>query len=413
MSPVHAKNPHSVIAKSSATKSASVDIPSRYGNKQALSTGATRAGNNLHPTLLTPPNSISPTLPPQNPSGNLRRTHGSVDSDVDLQEAVDHAKCQDQPSISHPLSRAALSDFESAAVITPTMLARHPLPDILLANGPMAIRHVLSYLAQSVPGFSRIPPAKARRLVVAAFESRTGGGHDGEVEFEKVGWGKWEAKVRGRPSHRIRGMPAGSLHDGHLSPPASTPGALSVSSVGVQAQGRRPSLCSPSSYADETTKVNYDNSMQNQMNMAEYEADKMSLDGDVESYPSSAPLEESIHEDDSGDVTDEEDWAGIGADELRQRAYAASGGLSRQNRNYNHLSLQASNDRLKNEKRLTTLPYRPLAKHQSTNHDYHNHTSNESPLSSLNVNCPRPLETLAQSPQERAAIEALLSMGSS
>ena len=413
MSSVHAKSSHSVIAKSSAAQSASVDIPTRYGNKQVLTAGGTRADNNLHPTLPTPPNSISPTLPPHNPSENLRRTHGSVDSDVDLQEAVDHARCQDQPSISHPLSRAALSDFESAAAITPTMLARHPLPDILLANGPMAIRHVLSYLAQSVPGFSRIPPAKARRLVVAAFESRTGGRYDGEVEFEKVGWGKWEAKVRGQRSHRFRGMPTDPLRDGHLSPPVSTPGALSVSSVGLQAQGRRQSLHSPSSCVDETAKVYHDNSVQHQMNMAEYEADKMSLDGDVESYPSSAPLEENMDEDDSGDVTDEEDWAGIGADELRQRAYAASSGLSHQNRNYNHLSLQVSNDRLKNEKKLTTLPYRLLAKRHNTNHDYHDRTSNESPLSSLNIDRPRPLEVLAQSPQERAAIEALLSMGSS
>ena len=413
MSSEHAKNTRSVIAKSFAAQSASVDIPTRYGSKQAQTTGGTRADNNLHPTLPTPPNSISPTLPPHNPSGNLRRIRGSVDSDVDLQEAVDHAKCQDQPSISHPLSRAALSDFESVATITPTMLARNPLPDILLANGPMAIRHVLSYLAQSVPGFSRIPPAKARRLVVAAFESRTGGGDDGEVEFEKVGWGKWEAKIRGQPSHRVKGMPTDPLRDGHLSPPASTPGALSVSSVGLQAQGRGHSLRSPSSCVDETTKAYYDSSMQNQMNMAEFEADKMSLDGDVESHPSSALIKENIDEDDSGDVTDEEDWAGIGADELRQRAYAASGGLSCQNRNYNHLSLQVSNDRLKKEKRLTTLPYRNRAKHHNTNHDYHDRASNESPLSSLNISHPRPLETLAQSPQERAAIEALLSMGSS
>ena len=293
------------------------------------------------------------------------------------------------------------------------MLARHPLPEILLANGPMAIRHVLSYLAQSVPGFSRIPPAKARRLVVAAFESRMGGGHNGEVEFEKVGWGKWEAKVKGQPSYRGRAMPTDPLHDGHLSPPASTPGAFSVSSVGLQARGRRQSLHSPSSWADDSTKIRHENGMNPQMNMAEYEADKMSLDGDVESCPSSSvPAEEDIKEDDSGDVTDEEDWAGIGADELRQRAYAASGGVTRHHRNYNHLSLKLSNNRLKSERRLTTLPYRNLTKQHKTNHDCHDRKYNESPLSSLNTNSPRPFEASAQSSQERAAIEALLSMGS-
>ena len=248
---------------------------------------------------------------------------------------------------------------------------------------------------------------------MAALESRMGGGQDGNVEFEKVGWGKWEAKVKGQPSYQGRAMPTDTLHDGHLSPPASTPGAFSVSSVGLQPRGRRQSLHAPSSLADEPAKTQREHGTNLQMNMAEHEADKMSLDGDVESCPSSSiPAEEEIDEDDSGDVTDEEDWAGIGADELRQRAYAASGGVARHNRNYNHLSLKVSNNRLKSERRITTLPYRNLTKQHNTNHDYHDRKFNESPLSSINL-CPlRPFEALAQSPQERAAVEALLSMGS-
>ena len=77
---------------------------------------------------------------------------------------------------SAPLSRGALSGLDASNAITPAMLAKHHLPGIMLGNGPRPIRYVMGELTQSVPGFSRIPPAKARRLVVAALESRDGGG---------------------------------------------------------------------------------------------------------------------------------------------------------------------------------------------------------------------------------------------
>ena len=431
------------ISMSLAAQSASVDIPSAYGSKKAHTAGGT-TGNflqlnekeNFRSMLPTPPNSISPTLPPHKPSDDFRpRTHGSsAESDVDLQEAVEHARCQDQPPISsHPLSRAALSGIESSAAITPAMLAKHPLPEILLANGPMAIRHVLSYLAQSVPGFSRIPPAKARRLVVAAFESRTGGNSDEEVEFEKVGWGRWEAKVKGQqPSDRHKAVPTHQpLADGHLSPPASTPGARSSLSGVCQFPGaRRPSLHSPESWIDEA-KALHDRGI-TPLNMAEHEADKMSLDGDLDSCPSSSsPAVEDDREDDSGDVTDEEDWARIGADALRQRACEASGiagGSSvptRCRRDYNDLSRKASSARLRAScARVATLPYRNLPKHHHHHghhvgsHDHRNGirrtSSRESYLSSpmSSKKAGPALGVLGQSPQERAAVEALLSMGS-
>jgi hypothetical protein len=191
-----------------------------------------------HPNmLLTPPNSLSPTLSPHKHRPDVSATRSphppsQCDSDIDLQDAVEHAKAQDQPTA---LSRAALSGLEAAGAITPTMLAKHHLPEILL-HGPMAIRHVLNHLAQSVPGFSRIPPAKARRLVVAALESRGGGGVNGEVEFEKVGWGRWDARAKGQPSRD--GRPPNSMPIGHhglssrMSPPASIPESYAVSSVG-------------------------------------------------------------------------------------------------------------------------------------------------------------------------------------
>ena len=62
--------------------------------------------------------------------------------------------------------------------------------------------------------------------------------------------------------------------------------------------------------------------------MLEHEADKMSLDGLDDSCSSSSPPDaRQIPDYDLGDVTDEEDWASIGAAALRQGSYPLSGGL--------------------------------------------------------------------------------------
>lgn len=105
--------------------------------------------------LPTPPNSISPTLPPQAfKKQDLRRpgspplaTSPHVDSDIDLGDAA-----TDQRQSAH--------GSDNVGEITPSMLARYHLPEIMLNQGPLAIRHVMAYLTTSVPGFSRIPPAK-------------------------------------------------------------------------------------------------------------------------------------------------------------------------------------------------------------------------------------------------------------
>ena len=64
------------------------------------------------------------------------------------------------------------------------------------------------------------------------------------------------------------------------------------------------------------------------ISVLEHEADKMSLDGldDFCSF-SSPPATRQIPGDDLGDITDEEDWASIGAAALRQASYPFSGGL--------------------------------------------------------------------------------------
>lgn len=337
-------DPVSIITAAFTAKSDSVDIPK---HRDADASHAPPSG---FPTqLLTPPQSISPTLPPHKARSSCFNAasarHRTPDSDIDLQDAVEHAQAQGHPQA---LSSAALSGLEVAGAITPSMLAKHHLPDILLANGPMAIRHVLGHLTQSVPGFSRIPPAKARRIVVSALESRGGGGVSGDVLFEKVGWGKWDARMRGQPPREGRtgqSVP-GSIPEGsHLaiSPPASYSGSYALSSAGgLQIPGAKHNwreAFSGTSWAGDSIISSRDEETED-MNMAEHEADKMSLDGASSCAPEDVPIT-----DDPDDVTDEEDWARIGPVALRRpsASYNSSNSGHRPNRiNYNYLSISAT-----------------------------------------------------------------------
>jgi hypothetical protein len=302
-----------------------------------------------------------------------------LDSDIDLQDAVDHANSQHHPE------SAAHEDLDSAGAITPAMLARHHLPEILLQQGPLAIRHVMGFLTTSVPGFSRIPPAKARRLVVAALEGRGNGGEaggvDGDVLFEKVGWGRWDARRRGdSPRDRERSFAVSS-------PPSSVAG--SFQQRGLQIEGRRGSTWSAvrNQYGvslAESTAFSYtdDYGGHEDLDMLEHEADKMSLDGDDDrEYCSSSEAPDDLQDDEwnEGDVTDEEDWAQIGADALRARSMNGSGGFVR---NSNVAA------------RAKPLPFGAFG-----NASFGGPTAAKS--------APRNFDT-----QERAAVEALLSLGS-
>ena len=62
--------------------------------------------------------------------------------------------------------------------------------------------------------------------------------------------------------------------------------------------------------------------------MLEHEADKMSLDGLDDSCSSSSPPNtKQIPDYELGDITDEEDWASMGAAALRQASHPLSGGI--------------------------------------------------------------------------------------
>lgn len=262
--------------------------------------------------LPTPPNSISPALPPHGLKAQLQQAPklDPIDSDLDLQEGADS-------------DGAGPSAFESAGAITPCLLAKFHLPGILLGHGPLAIRHIMGYLTTSVPGFAGIPPPKARRVVVAALEGRgsgpggpQGGGVDGDVEFEKVGWGRWDAKRRGQPAQGVA-----SRHSPADSSAGSYPTGIPINKR--SAWNDRSRLNVRATSVGNSAAFSHDD---RDACMMENEADKMSLDSLDE--PASASCSEATDDDmvmgdDPEDATDDEDWGAVGAAALRAASYSS------------------------------------------------------------------------------------------
>ncbi|EXJ77383.1 hypothetical protein A1O3_09609 [Capronia epimyces CBS 606.96] len=394
-----APTPISALGMALNGKSASVDIPKPRDamNGRDNFTAVPVASSKKHSGMLpTPPNSISPNLPPHgrhasDQHGPMSPKSTQLDSDIDLQDAPD------KPQLTALSAEAldSLGDLDSAGVITPSMLAKHHLPDILLSHGPLAIRHIMGYLTTSVPGFSRITSAKARRLVVAALEGKGGGpentGREGDVLFEKVGWGRWDARIKGQPPRERQAST--------MTPPGSLPS--SYSQPGLQVPGQRSwrtgSENFGTSYTGNSAIFSHSEIEYEDQDMLEHEADKMSLDGNDDGYVSSVapePLDEDLGD---GEITDEEDWASIGAEALRARSLPiAARSVSGAGRLYQPIATYSYQPRYRSKtpaELAYTAPTKPG-------------TINTSTLCSISK------DAGVNDSQERVAIEALLSLGS-
>lgn len=285
-------------------KSAFVNIPKSRDNVAARDTLTDVPANAKHggDMLPTPPHSLSPNLP------------ATADRDVDLEDAPAQQTALNAEALD------SLGDLDSAGAITPSLLAKHHLPDILLSHGPLAIRHIMGYLTTSVPGFSRITPAKARRLVVAALEGRGGGadgaGVSGDVVFDKVGWGRWDARLRGQPPRD---------HGSSITPPGSLPNSYSQGLHVPQQSQHSGSEQFGTSFTGNSAVFSHSEAEYEGRDVLEHEADKMSLDDAESEYASSEPGEDVDFDLGEGDETDEEDWAAIGAEALRARSLPKGG----------------------------------------------------------------------------------------
>ena len=410
----------SSIALALNGKSASVDIPKPLGattwiGKESFATVAAKSlpEHKRSGSLPTPPNSLSPSLPPVPQQAIKERTEtpltppaapNHVDSDIDLHEADGEAKGQDA-AFSGPivkLDHKSLADLNSEEAITPALLAKHHIPRILLEQGPLAMRHLIGFLTTTVPGFSGIPPSKQRRLVGVALEGKRGdggkGGPHGEVKFEKVGWGKWRARRRGQAGREDR-----SSQPRHASPAIPASHSTPSQRLQVPKGGRRPDynrdLRLDTSAGDSAT-YSHDSDMRDDTpledsSMPEHEADKMSLDGDG-SCPSDAPHFQPTYLDDLGEETDEEDWASIGAEALRSGSYPRKPRTAGPVRTNHLYPFKSRGLRRPSPMRAGSMPMpSKSAMYNNTNNDTND----------------KQLQEPANS-QERAAVEALLSLGS-
>lgn len=398
-----APTPVSALGMALNGKSASVDIPKPRdaitNGRDTFTAVPASSSKNRSAMLPTPPNSISPNLPPHGHArrdstqrrGPMSPKSTAVDSDIDLQDAPD----KPQPTALSAEALDSLGDLDSAGAITPSMLAKHHLPDVLLSHGPLAIRHIMGYLTTSVPGFSRITSAKARRLVVAALEGKGGGlegaGRDGDIIFEKVGWGRWDARMRGQPPRERQGSA--------ITPPGSLPSSFSQHGLQVPTQRswRTGSENLGTSYTGNSAVFSHSEMEYEDQDMLEHEADKMSLDDNDDGYVSSVapePLDEDLGD---GEITDEEDWASIGAEALRARSLPNAGrSVSGPGRLYQPIATYSYQPRYRSKTPADVaqnIPTQPMAVDNSTAFSLPNGAGvNDS--------------------QERAAVEALLSLGS-
>jgi len=287
------------------TTSMSVAIPTsrlHRGGKATVSDNNAFTLPEPYSHFPTPPNSISPSLPPvPNPAT------ASADSDIDVPDITTTTGTTPV----HRLLKVAPGTSllaETTGAITPALLAKYHLPEILLKHGPLAIRHLTAYLISAIPGFSSIPPAKQRRLVVGALEGRGGvsgsegeaGGVNGDVAFEKVGWGRWDARMKSDPPRSHRGIsPAASDHSNFVKTKAGVVGTSYTGESGIFVQSEEEGEESMDSEGVEGEEGEEDG------------VDRMSLDESSSS--------EDEEDEDDGDVTDEEDWAQMGAAMLRNQ----------------------------------------------------------------------------------------------
>ncbi|KAK1059216.1 DNA-binding proteins Bright/BRCAA1/RBP1 and proteins containing BRIGHT domain [Friedmanniomyces endolithicus] len=360
------------------------------------STGAQSAGlgkndfpaqGESYGALLTPPNSISPEL-----AAHRAQPGGLSPPPINIEQEVDmHGEGDGQPDLDNmdtqgsggtPLSKGALSGLDATGAISPDMLAKHHLPGIMLGNGPRPIRYVMGELTQTVPGFSRITPAKARRLVVAALESRSGGGLDGNVAFCKTGWGRWDAHVKG--TSRDSGI---GSYEGRLSPPPSERSSYAVSHG--DSAVHLPCQHLPTGYRDQHSgswsSIREEDELDIDMDALEHEADKMSLDD------GSPRDDESISID---DATEEEDLPPPGPRTVRKSPMPPA---AAPRKNYNAISASYAR-RWSSSKSWSRRPSVPIQRpFQSA-----------SLPTSTHLDIPKSSAT----PEERAAAAALLSMGS-
>lgn len=78
-----------------------------------------------------------------------------------------------------PLNTHSPIAMAAAAAVTSDKIKK-----LLVAQGPLPIRHITSHLSATIPGFGELSLSKQRRLIIAVLDGP-------RSDFVKVGWGRW------------------------------------------------------------------------------------------------------------------------------------------------------------------------------------------------------------------------------
>ena len=331
--------------------------------------------------LPTPPNSISPNLSANSLAARARQEFGGsppdqVDSDVELGDAVNDAK--------HSSGVGPNIPENGHGTITPALIARDFLPGIILGKGQVPVKDVINHLCKYLPGFADIPPAKARRIVGAALEGHVGG-PEGNVEFEKTGWGRWNAKIRTQSLRTIseHRSAAGGLSNVAMKIPVNT-----------TAHTRKPRRVSDGAWAAESSgSLPSDPGDNMETDVFHLDADSMSVDGDADHETQYSLAQKQYLVNTTYSDTDEEDWASMGPSSLRGTSYSTRGNM------YKH-SRTSRGSRTKSP--MPGGSSRSLPAHHFNNSN-HQHLRQPMNLDFTGIEA---------NTQEREAIEALMRMGS-
>lgn len=93
-------------------------------------------------------------------------------------------------------SPSSISNGDRISVAKPAQTAPHLIPaekmsQLLLSEGPLAIRFITKALSSQIDGFKDLSASKQRRLIMSALEA---GDRENAVIFAKIGWGQWSAR---------------------------------------------------------------------------------------------------------------------------------------------------------------------------------------------------------------------------
>lgn len=321
----------SSISKALTEGATTIRIPHPFGASDHKTTEAGVGDKiGIDTGLPTPPNSISPYLPAHSLSARARKDHigsppAQVDSDIELGDAVDLPTNNNNDFKSGYSTSTDPGARAAHGIISPTLIARDYLPDIVLGKGQVAVKEVISQLSSSLPGFTDIPPAKARRIVVGALETRHGG-VDGGVEFEKTGWGRWVGRLKQQQQQPRRPVgPMRTISEDHSlaanGPPTVRRKTSAMKIPGNSGHTRKQRRLSHGSWAADS---NNDQADRTDIGIFDQDDEEMRIDadGDRTNRYRVARHKTGIDDETFFSDTDEEDWASMGVDAWRPGSYS-------------------------------------------------------------------------------------------